>query len=103
MLACLCREPSSNNQRREVKNGIVDFDLARKTPKSVGIAFDFVAVKGAVHNGDVNPTGAMAQTQLVQDASVLITAMLRIKLPVKLDPHISITHHSCTRLVKIDR
>jgi hypothetical protein len=65
MLTCLGCEPLPNNQRREVKNGIVDLDLACKTPKGVGIALDFIAVKRAVYNGDVDPTGPMAQSQLI--------------------------------------
>jgi hypothetical protein len=65
MLARLGCEPLPNNQRCEIKNGIVDLDLASKTPKGVGIALDFITVDGAVYNGDVDPTGPMAQTQLV--------------------------------------
>ncbi|WFU36317.1 hypothetical protein QA635_18650 [Bradyrhizobium brasilense] len=84
--------PLTNNQGRSVQHLAVDLDLTRESIESVGVTLDLIAVKEAIHDGDVDAARPMAKSQLIEHESIGLTMVLSQHLAVQSPADVLVAH-----------
>jgi len=82
----------TDNKRHKVEYAVVDFDLSGQSGQSVPVALDLEASERPVDYCDVSPDGTLAQPELVDHESPVVTMLVPEQL-VQGKANVSVAHH----------